>query len=417
MSRIDRKFNTSESVRVYADSQTGQRAADMKYRQQWNAPIKISPHNPDVVYTTSQYVHRTTNARTRLGSRSAPISRATTRRKQDYSGGEGITRDNTGVEVYSTIFVLEESTIAPGLLWAGSDDGLVHVSRDNGKTWTNVTPKDWPEGCINSIDPSVARSRRARRSRCTGTVRATSRRTSTRPTTTARPGGGSRTARTAFRTGTSRASSAKIRRARDCSTPARSSVSTSSFDDGAHWQSLQLNLPITPVTDIMIYRDDLIVDDAGSRRSGFSTTCRCCAGRRRGCRQPLDAMLFKPEDGYRVGTAGPVPTFYYWFREAPTAPVTVDDSIAKRRNGRCLHRRRRPMAAGGTRQPPVRRRGQVRRCRRRRWRPAVLVAAGGGGGAAAVAGEGAAAGGRGVRRGGACEGTATGPAGRQRHPA
>ena len=154
MSRSDRRFGVSENVRVYADSQTGQRAADMKYRQQWNAPIKISPHNPDVVYTTSQFVHRTTNAGLDWAVVSPDLTR-NDKRRQDYSGGEGITRDNTGVEVYSTIFAFEESTTTPGLLWAGSDDGLIHVSRDNGKTWTNVTPKDWPEGCINSIDPSV----------------------------------------------------------------------------------------------------------------------------------------------------------------------------------------------------------------------------------------------------------------------
>ena len=154
LSRLDRKINLSESIRVYADMQTGQRAADMKYRFQWNTPILISPHTPDVVYTTSQHVHRSTNKGQDWQTISPDLTR-NEKRHQQYSGGEGITRDSTGVEVYGTIFALQESLIAPGLLWAGSDDGLVHISRDNGKTWVNVTPKDWPEGCINSIDPSV----------------------------------------------------------------------------------------------------------------------------------------------------------------------------------------------------------------------------------------------------------------------
>ena len=185
------------------------------------------------------------------------------KRRQQYSGGEGITRDNTGVEVYGTIFAFEESPTTPGLLWAGSDDGLVHVSRDNGKNWKNVTPTDWPEGCINSIDLVDARSRpRDDRdvSLPPGRLHAVP---LSRRTTTARRGGASPTARTAFPPTTSRASSAKI--------PARKGLLFAgtefglyaSFDDGARWQSLQLNLPRTPVTDMKIYRDDLIVTTQG----------------------------------------------------------------------------------------------------------------------------------------------------------
>ena len=172
ISRLDRKINLSESIRVYADMQTGQRAADMKYRFQWNTPILISPHTPDVVYTTSQHVHRSTNEGQDWQTISPDLTR-NEKRQQDYSGGEGITRDSTGVEVYGTIFALQESLIAPGLLWAGSDDGLVHISRDNGKTWVNVTPKGLAGG-LHQFDRSVrARSWSARSSRCIDTGRAT----------------------------------------------------------------------------------------------------------------------------------------------------------------------------------------------------------------------------------------------------
>jgi photosystem II stability/assembly factor-like uncharacterized protein len=324
MSRTDRKFGTGESVRVYADSQTGQRAADMKYRQQWNAPIKISPHNPDVVYTTSQHVHRTTNAGLDWAVVSPDLTR-NDKRRQDYSGGEGITRDNTGVEVYSTIFALEESTTTPGLLWAGSDDGLIHISRDNGKTWTNVTPKDWPEGCINSIDPSVhdpGRATVAMYRYRQGDFTPYLFQTNDYGKTWRRIADG--------KNGIPNWHYTRVVR----EDPGRRGVLYAgtefglyvSFDDGAHWQSLQLNLPITPVTDLMIYRDDLIVTTQGR---GFWILSNMAPLRTvKPNMQAPAAMLFKPEDGYRIGaTAGtlpPAPSFYYWLRDAPTAPVTVE---------------------------------------------------------------------------------------------
>jgi len=94
----------------------------MKFRFQWNAPILISPHNPDVVYTTSQVVHRTTDGGMSWDVISPDLTR-NDKRRQQYSGGEGVSRDNTGVEVYSTIFAFEESQTTPGLIWTGSDDG------------------------------------------------------------------------------------------------------------------------------------------------------------------------------------------------------------------------------------------------------------------------------------------------------
>ncbi|MCP4245409.1 MAG: glycosyl hydrolase, partial [bacterium] len=115
--RQDRNTGITRSVRIYADAETGQQAADMKYRFQWNAPIRISPHDPDTVYITSQFVHRTRDD----GVNWEVISPDLTTNditKQGYSGGEGITRDSTGVEVYTTVFAFEESPLTAGLLWA-----------------------------------------------------------------------------------------------------------------------------------------------------------------------------------------------------------------------------------------------------------------------------------------------------------
>jgi photosystem II stability/assembly factor-like uncharacterized protein len=379
MSRSDRRFGISENVRVYADSQTGQRAADMKYRQQWNAPIRISPHNPDVVYTTSQFVHRTTNAGLDWTVISPDLTR-NDKRRQDYSGGEGITRDNTGVEVYSTIFVLEESTTTPGLLWAGSDDGLVHISRDNGKSWTNVTPKDWPEGCINSIDPSVHEPGRATVAMYRyrqGDFTPYLFQTNDYGKTWRRLADG--------KNGIPNWHYTRVVR----EDPARRGLLYAgtefglyvSFDDGAHWQSLQLNLPITPVTDMMIYRDDLVLTTQGR---GFWILGNMGPLRTvKPAMQTPAGILYKPEDGYRVGAATgavPAPSFYYWLRDAPAAPVTVEILDAKGSS-----------VATWTAQPgtaPIPDPGTVSGS----GTPGVAGAAAAGGGAA---GGGAAAGGRG----------------------
>src|SRR5690606_7596067 len=111
------------------------------------------PHNPEVLYACSQYVHRSTDE----GHSWEVISPDLTRNdpeKLKPSGGP-ITRDNTGAEVYCTIFAFVESPHEAGVFWAGSDDGLVHISKDGGKTWTNVTPPDLPEwALISIIEPS-----------------------------------------------------------------------------------------------------------------------------------------------------------------------------------------------------------------------------------------------------------------------
>ena len=323
LSRTDRKFNRSESIRVYADMQTGQRAADMKYRFQWNSPIEISPHTPDVVYTTSQHVHRTTNGGLDWETISPDLTR-NDKRRQQYSGGEGITRDNTGVEVYGTVFALEESLRMPGLLWAGSDDGLVHLSRDNGKTWTNVTPRDWPEGCINSIDPSPHDPARA-------TVAMYRYRQGDFKPYLFQTNDYGRTWR-ALATGTNGIPNTHFTRVVREDPGKRGLLYAGSefgfyvsFNDGASWQNLQMGLPRTPVTDIKVYRDDLIVTTQGR---GFYILDNLAPLRAMPIAgQRPAAILYKPEPGYRAG--GDPPVFHYWFRETPAAPVTVEVTNAQ----------------------------------------------------------------------------------------
>jgi len=142
----------SDRVDVWPDNPMGYGAESLKYRFQWTFPIHISPHNPDVLYSAAQYLFRSTDE----GMSWERISDDLTRNepsKQQKSGGP-ITYDDTSVEYYNTIFSFAESPVKQGILWTGADDGLVHISRDNGKSWEEVTPKGMPESMISIIEPS-----------------------------------------------------------------------------------------------------------------------------------------------------------------------------------------------------------------------------------------------------------------------
>ena len=132
----------------------------MKERFQWTFPIFWSPHDPDLLYVAGNRVHRSRDG----GGGFEAISPDLTRNDPSKLGASGgpITRDNTGAEVYCTIFALVESPLRQGLLWAGTDDGLVHLSRDGGETWREATPPDLPEWALISVveasphEPGVA---------------------------------------------------------------------------------------------------------------------------------------------------------------------------------------------------------------------------------------------------------------------
>jgi photosystem II stability/assembly factor-like uncharacterized protein len=155
ISRYDHRTRQARNISVYPFNPSGHGAEDLRYRFQWTAPILVSPHDHNIVYHAANVLFRTQDA----GRTWTPLSPDLTRNdktKQKWSGGP-ITGDNTGVEVYGTVFAIAESPLEKGVLWAGSDDGLLHVSRDNGKTWNNVTDnvKGLPEwGTIICIEPS-----------------------------------------------------------------------------------------------------------------------------------------------------------------------------------------------------------------------------------------------------------------------
>jgi len=155
ISRYDHRTGDSRNVSPWPDNPSGWAAEKMAYRFQWTAPIAVSPHDPKTLYYGGNVVFRTRDGGQTWTALSGDLTR-NDKSKQQWSGGP-ITGDNTGVETYDTVFVLAESPVQKGAIWAGSDDGLIHVSRDDGATWTNVTSNipgipEW--GTVSMIEPS-----------------------------------------------------------------------------------------------------------------------------------------------------------------------------------------------------------------------------------------------------------------------
>ncbi len=153
ITRYDHRTGQRQNIAAWPEEFAGWGEVDVKYRFQWTFPILISPHDPDLLYITSQFVHRSRDQ----GHSWEVISPDLTRNdpeKMQASGGP-ITIDSNGMDYYCTIFAFAESPLKQGVFWAGSDDGRVHISRDNGESWQDVTPEDMPTwSLVSIIEPS-----------------------------------------------------------------------------------------------------------------------------------------------------------------------------------------------------------------------------------------------------------------------
>jgi photosystem II stability/assembly factor-like uncharacterized protein len=258
ITRYDHRTEQMQDVSPYPLDTSGNGAAELKYRFQWTEPVLVSNYDSNVIYSAAQFVLKSTDQ----GRSWNPISPDLTRNdklRQKPSGGE-ITLDITSVEYFDTVFALAESPLQRGMLWAGTDDGLIHLTRDDGKTWTNVTPKDLPEwSMVSIIDASHHDA---------GTAYVAIDRhklddfkpliykthdygqTWTRITNGIPPGSYTRAVR----------EDPKVKGLLYAGTETGVYFS---LDDGAHWQSLQLNLPTSPVHDLAVKDDDLVAATHG----------------------------------------------------------------------------------------------------------------------------------------------------------
>ena len=160
MTRYDHRTKQEVDITVWPDDPIGYGAESMKYRFQWTFPIALSPHDPDVLYVTGNHVFRSTTGGQQFVAISPDLTRGDPETLRP-SGGP-ITLDNVSTEYYGTVFAFAESTVQAGVLWAGSDDGLIHVSKNNGETWEDATPQVLPDWSLISIieasphDPAIA---------------------------------------------------------------------------------------------------------------------------------------------------------------------------------------------------------------------------------------------------------------------
>ncbi len=154
ITRFDKRTGQSQQITVFPELTDGEGAANLEHRFQWTAPILLSPHDPNVLYHAGERLFRSSDGGMHWEAISPDLTR-NDKSKQQVSGGP-ITRDDTGTEYYDTIFAVAESPLSKGLIWAGTDDGLVQITRDGGKNWANVTPKELAEWSrISQIDASV----------------------------------------------------------------------------------------------------------------------------------------------------------------------------------------------------------------------------------------------------------------------
>lgn len=329
LTRVDHQKGINRNVNAWPDNPMGHGAEDYKYRFQWNFPIFFSPHNANKLYTASNHLHVTYDE----GGSWELISPDLTRAEPDKLGKSGgpITYDDTSVEYYATIFAATESPYEKDLIWAGSDDGLIHVTRDGGKNWENVTPPDMPKYLmINSIDadPFVK--------------------------------GGAYVAGTQYKLGDYQPYLYKTKDYGKTWTKITSGIPNDyftrvvradpdregllyagtergmfiSFDDGASWKPLQMNLPITPITDLTIKDKNLIAATQG--RSFWVLDDLTVIHQMSDEVNSKEVHLFEPADAYRLlgssssrfGGGGNMsllygknkpagPVIYYHLKEAP----------------------------------------------------------------------------------------------------
>lgn len=253
----DRETDNYRDVRPYPERVTGEQPKNLKLRANWNSPVIVSPHDPSIIYYGSQYLMKSTDR----GASWEILSEDLTRNDKEHQGlgGYPISNEQITAESYNNLFVIAESPLEQGVIWTGSDDGLIHITRDNGETFENVTPRGMSEAIVNVIDASPHQAGKAyfavagyKMNDFTPVL---------------------------YKTDDYGKSFTKIVKGLPEDTfvrtvredPMREGLLYAgtetgifiSFDDGENWQEFQLNLPEVPVTDLHIRHNDLVVATQG----------------------------------------------------------------------------------------------------------------------------------------------------------
>src|SRR5438270_88935 len=327
ITRYDRHIGQVKAITEQPELSDAHGAANLEHRFQWTAPVMLSPHDPNTLYHAGERLFKTTDGGVHWQAISPDLTR-NDKSKQKVSGGE-ITLDDSGTEYYDTIFALAESPITKGLLWVGTDDGLIQLTKDEGKTWSNITPKDMPEWArVSQIDPSPIDA---------GTAYVAVDRhqfDDLRPYI--------------YKTSDYGKSWTKLTQGIPDSTfvrvvredPKKRGLLYAgtekgvfvSFNDGANWRALKLNLPTTPVHDLVIEGNDLVVATHG--RAFWILDDLSPLRQYRDDIAQKDAFLYTPGPAYRIqagqlGERHPSkrvgqnpPTgamIYYFLKDAPKA--------------------------------------------------------------------------------------------------
>jgi len=293
ITRYDRHIGQVKAINEQPELSDAHGAANLEHRFQWTAPVLLSPHDPNTLYHAGERLFKTTDGGVHWQAISPDLTR-NDKEKQKVSGGD-ITIDDSGTEYYDTIFALAESPVTKGLLWVGTDDGLIQLTQDEGKTWTNITPKDMPEWSrISQIDASTFDA---------GTAYVAVDRhqfDDLHPYIYKTSDYG----KTWTKLGQGIPENAFVRVVRE--DPKKRGLLYAgtetgvyvSFNDGANWRALQLNLPTTPVHDLVIKDNDLVVathgrafwilDDLSPLRQYSDDIAK------------KDAFLYAPATAYRI---------------------------------------------------------------------------------------------------------------------
>ncbi len=329
ITRYDKTKEKSQDISVWPLDNSGHGAEDLEHRYQWVSPFFLSPHDPNTIYTGGEVVWKSTDQGHSWKAISTDLTR-NDKSKQKPSGGP-IQNDITSIEYYDIVFALTESPLKQGLLWAGTDDGLLWVTNDDGGHWNKITPPMPEWSCVSMIDPStfdpaeayVAVERHRLDDFKPYIYKTSNTGQSWTPITNGIPDG------------------AYVHAVRQ--DPKRRGLLFAgtelgvyvSFDAGAHWQPLQMNLPTSPIHDLLVKDDDLVVathgrafwvlDDITPLRQVNPQTAQA------------EMTLYQPATAVRLHYFGEIPIrepagknpppgalIDYYFKTAPKDEVTLD---------------------------------------------------------------------------------------------